>query len=146
MDPGVMAHMGGAMTADQAKARLDSERTRQATLGISYWPIFDLTSGEHAGCAGLRPFHDEQRVYELGVHIAPRFWSERYGEEAARAVIEYAFETLGALELTAGHGPDHVKSRYLIERLGYTFTHEEPWGLENRMHPFYRMKPEQYRR
>lgn len=146
MDAGVMTHMGGPMTAEQVKARLDLERTRQITLGISYWPIFHLTNGEHAGCAGLRPFHDEQRVYELGVHIAPRFWSGRYGEEAARIVVEYAFETLGALELTAGHGPDHVKSKHLIERLGYTFSHEEPWGLQKRMHPFYRLKPEQYRR
>ena len=146
MNPGVMTHMGGPMTAEQAEARLDLERTRQTALGISYWPIFHLVSGEHVGCAGLRPFHDEHHVYELGVHIAPKFWGGRYGEEAARAVIEYAFGTLGALELTAGHGPRNINSKDLLERLGYTFSHEEPWGAQELMHPFYRLKPEQYRR
>jgi RimJ/RimL family protein N-acetyltransferase len=146
MNPAVMTHMGGPMTAEQAKARLEVEHTRQTTLGISYWPIFHLVSGEHVGCAGLRPFHDEHRVYELGVHIAPKFWGGRFGEEAARTVIEYAFGTLGAQELTAGHGPKNTNSKDLLERLGYTFSHEEPWGVQELMHPFYRLKPEQYRR
>jgi [ribosomal protein S5]-alanine N-acetyltransferase len=144
MDAGVMTHMGGPMTAEQAKARLELECTRQAALGISYWPIFHLIRGEHVGCAGLRPFHDEPRVYELGVHIAPKFWGGRYGEEAARTVIEYAFGTVGALELTAGHGPENMNSKDLLERLGFAFSHEEPWGAQNRMHPFYRLKPEQW--
>jgi len=124
-----MSHMGGPMTAEQAKARLELECTRQAALGISYWPIFHLISGEH-----------------LGVHIAPKFWGGRYGEEAARAAIEYGFGTVGALELTAGHGPENMNSKDLLERLGYAYSHEEPWGAQNRMHPFYRLKPEQYRR
>jgi ribosomal-protein-alanine N-acetyltransferase len=48
--------------------------------------------------------------------------------------------------LTAGHGPKNINSKDLLERLGYTFSHEEPWGAQEIMHPFYRLKPEQYRR
>ena len=48
--------------------------------------------------------------------------------------------------LPQGHGPRNINSKDLLERLGYTFSHEEPWGAQELMHPFYRLKPEQYRR
>jgi [ribosomal protein S5]-alanine N-acetyltransferase len=143
-DPRVMLHMGGAMTAEQVHARLDVERQRQAAIGISYWPIFDLASGEHVGCAGLRPFHDEVGVYELGVHIVHSFWGCRYGEEAARALIDYAFRKLEARQLVAGHGPYNVHSKALIERIGFRFSHLEPWGAQRLLHPFYRMSALDY--
>lgn len=137
--PEVMRHMGGPMTPDAAAARLATEIENQRTLGFQYWPIFALDSGEHAGCAGLRPFHDHTDVLEIGVHIARPFWSGRYGEEAARTVIARAWQHTAAQALVAGHGPDNTNSKALIERLGFVYTHHEPWGPHQRMHPYYRL-------
>jgi len=139
-DPDVMRYMGGPMDEDGVRARLKVEMDRQARLGVQYWPIFLRESGDFAGCAGLRPFHDEERVWEVGVHIRRSYWSGRLGEEAARAVIAYGFGELGARALTAGHGPGHANSKAMIERLGFVFTHEEPWGAKGILHPFYRME------
>lgn len=144
MDNRVMLHMGGAMSEDQVRSRLKTEEERQMALGISYWPVFHLGTGEHVGCAGLRPFHNEFRVYELGVHIAHSFWSDRYGEEAARAVMEYSFSELEAHQVVAGHGPRNVHSKALIGRLGFILSHEEPWGPEQLPHPFYRITRSRY--
>ena len=138
--PDVMRHMGGSMTNDAAAARLALEMERQQLFGYQYWPMFLLATGEHAGCAGLRPFHDQKDVVELGVHVARPFWGARIGEEAARVVIAWAWQHTQAAALAVGHGPDNVNSKALIERLGFQYTHHAPWGAQDIMHPFYRME------
>lgn len=69
--------MGGAYDKAGAQARLALEMRRQTIYGVQYWPIFQLSTGAHVGCAGLRPFHDEVGVLEVGVHLARAFWSGR---------------------------------------------------------------------
>ncbi len=137
--PDVMRHMGGAMTDDAAAARLALEMERQQRLGFQYWPMFLLGTGELAGCAGLRPFHDAADVIEIGVYVAPALWSGRFGEEAARAVIAWAWQHTDTAALVAGHGPENANSQALIERLGFRYTHHEAWGPLGRMHPYYRL-------
>ena len=135
----VMRYMGGPMPAEAARERLELELGRQQRFGFQYWPVFAIETGEHAGCAGLRPFHDSADVLEIGVHIARPFWSGRFGEEAARAVIAWAIENTDAAALVAGHFPENAHSKALIERLGFVWTHEEPWGPTQAMHPYYRL-------
>ena len=139
-DPDVMRHMCGPYTEAQARERLLLEIEHQEQLGFQYWPIFLRKTGEHAGCAGLKPFHGQTDVLEVGVHIAKGFWSGRVGEEAARAVIDHAFRRMGVKALAAAHGPDNLPSKSLIERLGFVHTHHEPWGTWRQLHPFYRLE------
>ncbi len=138
-DPDVMRHMGGPMDDAAAAARLRLEISRQRAFGVQYWPIFLSSTGEHVGCSGLRPFHEEPEVLEVGVHIRPQFWGGRYGEEAVRAVIGYAFGTLSTRALVAGHGPENDASKALLGRLGFQFSHREPWGAHDIPHPYYRL-------
>ncbi len=135
-----MGHMGGPMSVAAAEARLRAEMQNQQTLGFQYWPIFGLSTGAHAGCSGLRPFHDQKGVLEVGVHLARAFWSGGYGEEAARAVIAWAWQNTDAGALVAGHGPRNEHSRALVGRLGFMYTHHEPWGPQQAMHPYYRLE------
>ncbi len=139
-DAEVMGHMCGAMSVEDAAARMRVQMENQRTLGFQYWPMFSLASGAHAGCAGLRPFHDRNDVVEIGVHLARPFWSGRYGEEAARAVIAWAWRQTSADALVAGHGPHNEHSKALIDRLGFVYTHHEPWGPHGTMHPYYRLE------
>ena len=142
-DPAVMRYMGGAMSPAAAGERLALEMARQERYGFQYWPMFLRSTGEHAGCAGLRPFHDQPGVLEVGVHRARACWSLRLGEEAARAVIDYAWRQTTVAALVAGHGPGNEHSRALLGRLGFRYTHHEPWGPQDVMHPYYRLdRPE----
>ena len=144
-DPEVALYLGGPLTLEATAAKLEVEMHRQRTYGHQYWPIFlregeeESHTGTFAGAAGLRPFHDQPDVRELGVHIARPFWSARLGEEAARAVIRHAFDHLHLEALTAGHNPANTHSKALLQRLGFTYTHHEPWGPQNLQHPFYRL-------
>ena len=143
-DPGVMGHMGGPMSEDGVRARLHLEMSRQEALAVQYWPMFLRKTEEFAGCAGLRPWKDEPGTFEAGVHVARPFWSVRLGEDAARAVARFAFGELGVRALTAGHEPNNENSKALLLRLGFHYTHEEPWGSAGVMHPFYRIERAEY--
>lgn len=138
-DLDVMRYLGGPMSPQEVMDRLDAEMDRQRTLGVQYWPIFLRDSGSFAGCAGLRPFHQEPGVFELGVHLARAVWGKRLGEEASRAVLRFGFGQLHAVAITAGHNPENLNSKALILRLGMTFTHCEPWGRFRIDTPFYRL-------
>jgi len=127
-DEDVTHFFGGAMTPEQARARLDAEREREQQLGIQYWPMFLRETGEFAGCAGLRPWQYDARITEVGVHLMRSAWSLRLGEEAVRAMLAYGFETLGLPVIVAGHGADHENSRKLLDRLGFRYTHSAAWG------------------
>jgi len=142
--PGVMRFMGGPMDDAQAQARFELEMSRQEQLGFCYWPIELLSDGSFAGVCGLRPYHDSTTVLEVGVHVHPALWSLRLGEEAALGAMAYGFYTLRADALIAGHGPGHTNSQQLIERLGFQFSHEEPWGTDAILHPFYELPRARY--
>lgn len=136
-DPEVTRLIGGPFSPDQIQYRLDREIASMTAHRIQYWPIFLLSSDEHVGCAGLRPYRLQDGIFELGVHLRRAWWGRGLAVEAGQAVIAFAFETLGAKGLFAGHHPANVASRKVIEKLGFHFTHNEfyaPTGLE---HPSY---------
>ena len=136
-DEEVTKLIGGPFSQEQVRERLTQEISNLNTYGVQYWPIFLLSSDEHLGCCGLRPYRSDHRVYEIGVHIRAAHWGRGFALEATRAVMEYAFVRLAATGLFAGHNPTNEASRRLLERLGFHYTHDEfypPTGLH---HPSY---------
>jgi ribosomal-protein-alanine N-acetyltransferase len=136
-DPEVTRFIGGPFSPEKIQQRLDTEIGLSSRHNIQYWPIFLLEEGDHAGCAGLRPYRPEDRIFELGVHLRRPYWGRGLAEEAACAVIKFAFESAGAKALFAGHHPANSASQHLILKLGFRRTHEEfypPTGLH---HPSY---------
>jgi ribosomal-protein-alanine N-acetyltransferase len=133
----VTSLIGGPFTDEQIEQRLNREIASMSAYNVQYWPIFLLESDQFAGCAGLRPYKVDQKIYELGFHLLPEFWGRGLAQEAGRAVIAFAFERLAAEALFAGHHPANSASRRVLTKLGFQFTHEEfypPTGLK---HPSY---------
>jgi len=136
-DAEVTRHFGGAMTPEQARARLDTERERENSLGMQYWPMLLRGTGEFAGCAGLRPWQGDAKTIEAGVHLVRSAWGLRLGEESLHAVLAYGFDTMGLKIIVAGHGLGHDNSQKLLERVGFGYTHNIMWGpkaIEVRMY------------
>ncbi len=139
-DPRVTAFIGGPFTPEKVRERLAREIQQMETHGVQYWPIFLLESHQHAGCAGLRPYRPEQKVYELGVHLCQACWGKGFAIEASRAAIRYGFDVLGAEALFAGHHPENAASRRLLSKLGFEHTHEELYPPTGLMHPSYLLR------
>jgi RimJ/RimL family protein N-acetyltransferase len=133
-DPAVTRFVGGPFSPEQVAQRLDREIASQKNYNLQYWPIFLLESGEHVGCAGMRIYNLEEKIYALGFYLRPPFWGQGFSTEAGRAVITYAFDTLDASALFAGHHPENAASRKVLAKLGFQFTHKQlypPTGLDH---------------
>lgn len=117
--------------------RLEREIATMAAHDVQYWPIFLLANDDFVGCAGLRLYKPEEKIYEIGFHLRAAHWHKGLAEEAARALIAHAFETLRASALFAGHHPSNAASRRVLEKLGFRFTHEELYPPTGMNHPSY---------
>ncbi|MBI3658948.1 GNAT family N-acetyltransferase [Candidatus Acetothermia bacterium] len=144
-DPEVTRWIGGPFTEEQLKDRLAKEISTMKSHGLQYWPIFLLSTGEHIGCCGLRPYKPEERIFELGFHIRTAHWGKGYASEAARAVMKYAFTELRAQALFAGHHPHNEVSRRLLQKLGFRYTHDEFYRPTGLRHPSYFLTAEEYK-
>ncbi len=143
-DAEVTRLIGGPFSMERVQRRLAQEIANQAAYGLQYWPVFLLDQDAHVGCCGLRPYPSEPRVYELGFHLRKAYWRQGLAVEAARAVIEYAFERLDAAGLFAGHHPANASSRRVLIKLGFRYTHAELYPPTGLKHPSYRLSAEEY--
>ncbi len=136
-DPDVARFIGGPFTNEQIRQRLERHLAYLRDYGVQYWPIFLLETGEHVGCGGLQPYRMEEQIYELGFHLHRAYWGRGMAEEAAGAVIRFAFESLGLKTLFAGHHPDNAASRRVLEKLGFQYTGEEVYPPSGMLEPTY---------
>ena len=134
----------GQLSRAQVQQKMQDELASEAAYGVQYWPIFLLSTGEHIGCCGLRPYDLSKNIYEIGFHIRKQQWGQGFAAEAARRVINYAFEELAAKALFAGHNPQNLISRKLLEKLGFHYTHDEYYAPTGLNHPSYLLTKEDY--
>ena len=73
----------------------------------------------------MQPNNPAEEIIELGFHLLPKFWGQGLATEAARAVIPYAFEKYAAKKLVAGHHPENVNSKKVLDKLGFKYSHDE---------------------
>ncbi len=62
---------------------------------------------------------------EIGYWLGVPYWGQGYASEAARAVIDYAFEEFGCAELRAGARVVNPASRRVLEKCGFQWTNVE---------------------
>jgi len=149
-DPEVTQLIGGPFSVDQVRARLTKEIATLRDHEVQYYACFLLSSGEHVGCCGFKPYYlksEDGRVttttaltttFEFGFQLRKAFWRQGLGEEAAKAVIHHAFETRPKLQtLFAGHHPSNEPSRRLLLKLGFRYSHDEFYPPTGLMHPGY---------
>jgi RimJ/RimL family protein N-acetyltransferase len=137
--------MRGKLSQKEVQERLAREIKCQKEHGVQYWPIFLLETHMHVGCCGLRPYDLARQIYEIGFHIRSNQWRRGYAREAAHAVTDYAFSTLKAKALFAGHNPQNAASDYLLKQLGFRYTHDEYYPPTGLNHPSYLLKANEYR-
>jgi [ribosomal protein S5]-alanine N-acetyltransferase len=133
----VTRFFGGPFSAEEITQRLQREIEGMNTHQFQYWPIHLLSGNEHVGCCGLRPYKLEDGVPELGFHLKPKYWGQGLAAEAAREVIGFAFDKLGAKGLSAGHHPENSNSKKVLAKLGFHYTHDEHFPALGMSIPYY---------
>jgi RimJ/RimL family protein N-acetyltransferase len=76
--------------------------------------------GDPLGIAGIDLTRSD--IPEIGYWLGVPYWDQGYATEAARAVIDYAFEEFGSAELRAGARVVNPASRRVLEKCGFQWT------------------------
>jgi len=142
-DPKVSEWFGGPFSEQAIRNRFFAEIEQQRTHGMQYWPIFLLADRKHVGCAGLRP--KAESTLELGYHLKADYWGRGLATEAAAAVVEHAFGTLGVGTLFAGHHPSNAVSRNILHKLGFVYACGEFYEPSGLLEPTYLLRRHDWR-
>jgi RimJ/RimL family protein N-acetyltransferase len=83
-------------------------------------------------CSLMR--NPEHKIAEIAYWIGVDYWNTGYGTEAAKAIIEEAFETLDINKVYAAHFSDNPASGRLMQKLGMKKEaelrkHVVKWGI-----------------
>lgn len=84
-------------------------------------------TGEVIG-AGSISFDSERNGYELGYNLNRSFWGNGYATEAAKALIKWAYDELGARDFVANHANLNVASGNVIRKCGFKLDHYGKYG------------------
>jgi ribosomal-protein-alanine N-acetyltransferase len=124
-DPEVRRWFTAVLTPEQAYAEASRIRAAIAERGWGPWalelPGSGLPCERFAGFVGLLvhglplPF---MPAVEIGWRLDRRAWGQGYATEAARAALDFAFETLGLPDVVSITVPGNAASRAVMRRLG----------------------------
>lgn len=118
-DPLVNRYISFAPCAELESARgfigmhLEQYESNPAFYG---WAI--EVDGEVIGSIGLFNVDDDADQAELGYSIGSKWWGRGYATEAAQAVIDYAFDSVGFHRVYASHHIDNIASGKVLEKVG----------------------------
>lgn len=111
---------------EEGQAWLARHRQRFAEQTALRWAITPTNATESLGTIGLTLPAPGAATAALGFVIARAHWNRGLASEAARAVIAYAFETLGLEALEAEALRRNAPSRRVLGKLGFRHLRAVP--------------------
>jgi ribosomal-protein-alanine N-acetyltransferase len=70
------------------------------------------------GNCGIRKQSLDSHQADIGYEFAPEHWGKGYATEAAQAVVEFGFSTMGVHRVWASLVADNTGSAHVLEKLG----------------------------
>ena len=120
-DPVVSQYQGWDRTDEEA-IRADIEgMARRAPGEPGGWvqlTVEERATGRLVGDVGLSPADGEPGVIKVGYTIAPAFQGSGYATEAVGALVDYAFDRLGADVVRAYASGENIPSHRVAEKVG----------------------------
>lgn len=71
--------------------------------------------------SGSISFDPHRNAYDLGYNLNRSYWGRGYATEAARAMIRWAYDTLGARDFCTSHANANTASGNVIHKCGFQF-------------------------
>jgi RimJ/RimL family protein N-acetyltransferase len=115
-----------------AEEWLGSVNARYEKGDVVAFAITRDNDGALLGAIGLEICREHERA-ELGYWIGKPYWGNGYCTEAARTVVDYAFETLGLNRIVAHHLAHNEASGRVMRKVGMQYEghlvqHVKKWG------------------
>lgn len=120
-DPEVIKYTGDTPFKDIDEAHTFIETyDAYKKIGIGRWVVLRKSDQEFLGWCGLK-YHPKERVVDIGFRLYRCYWNQGYATESAKAVIEYAFNTLKYPFLVAHAHQENMASHTVIQKCGMHF-------------------------
>jgi RimJ/RimL family protein N-acetyltransferase len=132
-DPEVMRYLGPVEKREDTLKVIQRVKGRWIEHGFSWWSLIERARGDvvGAGCVqhlrrgGESP--DPACPLEVGWRLRRDRWHQGLATEAAVAMVDFAFRTLGPDFLYAVCSPDNTASASVMKRLGMRYRGIETW-------------------
>lgn len=97
---------------------VDKSATMFCDLGYGLWAVRESGQRPIIGFCGYWRFEQLTPPLQLIYGLLPAWWGRGLATEAARAMIDYGFQTVGFTEIIAATDPPNHASVRVMERLG----------------------------
>lgn len=126
-DSDVMRYInkGIVKTSEETWESIRRVQARWEKYGFSWWAIKDKASGCIVGAACLQYLANVENVegvpLEIGWRLIPEQNGKGYATEAAKAIVDFAVDYIGATYLVAVTDPENIPSQRVMQRLGMAY-------------------------
>jgi len=123
-DPEIMTYIEDIQTHSLEESRdnlmFSIKESKKEDRNCYFFAVVEKESNRHIGSIGVTIFDRNETGgnCELGYFILKEFWHKGYTTEAARKVIDFAFNTLNMHKITTGCIAENVNSEKIMKRLG----------------------------
>lgn len=119
-DPVAMEFYHGTKTHKQAEEWVAKAEENYRKMKIGFFVCELKTTGEFLGICGLLPQYpvDGRDEIEVGYLFVRKHWGQGFATEAARAFLDYGFQTLGLKKIISLIDPNNEKSIAVAKRNG----------------------------
>jgi RimJ/RimL family protein N-acetyltransferase len=155
-DREVMEHLLGPLTRWQSDALVGRITEHFLREGFGFWAVEAPGVSGFIGMVGIgipgytAPFTP---CVEVGWRLGRQYWGQGFATEAARAALEFGFETADLPEIVALTVPSNARSRAVMAKLGMVraasddFDHPlVPSGHPLKRHVLYRLSKQAWLR
>lgn len=118
----VTANLGGPASIEDVDAGLERIRKSQEDNGFCFWALERKADGAFLGYCGLKvtnlpgtPVADD---VEIGWRLPEDAWGQGYAQEAAKAVLNWAWTNLDVGRIVSFTIPTNRASQRAMERIG----------------------------
>lgn len=132
-DPDVNIYLGNnpVKNIEQTDDLIEFIRKQYVDNGIGRWAMIEKSTNNFIGWAGLKLVREltnnHINYYDLGYRLNKNYWGKGFATEAAKASLNYGFNTLNLNEIYAIADSENVASKNVIEKVGLkymeTFTY-----------------------
>ena len=121
--PEVMQYVAPCLTSIEEAVRILEEGplSDYGKYGFGRWAVVLKENQRVIGFAGLKFLEDLQEV-DLGYLLMPECWGKGLATEAARASVNYGFETLRLSQILGLVEVPNVRSVRVLEKIGFEFA------------------------
>ena len=122
-DPISMKYYPKAFTSDEVKKWISWNVDNYKQYGYGLWAVILKEENEFIGDCGITMQDIEGRLFpELGYHIRKEYCRRGYATEAAKACMDFGFNTKGFESIISYMKDENIPSRRVAEKNGMKFV------------------------